>query len=106
MQEEISPEIFNHMVELAALELTPEEAAYLRAQLNKQLQAVHALQAIPLDEDTPIASHGVSYTPEISPAPRADEWHPDPNREDIIAQMPAVEDGYIVVPDIPHEELE
>lgn len=106
MQEEITPEIFNRIVELAALELSPQEAAYLRAQLNKQLQAVHALESIPLDEDTPIASHGVPYPPEISPALRPDVWQPDPHVQEIIAQMPETEDGYIVVPDIPHEALE
>ncbi len=106
MQEEITPEIFAHMVALAALELSPEEAEYLRAQLNKQLQAVRELQNIPLDEETPIASHGVPYTPESSPAPREDVWRPFPRPQDILAQAPETEDGYLVVPDIPHEALE
>ncbi len=106
MRDEITPEVFARIAALAALELDPEEAEYLRSQLNKQLQAVHELQAIPLDEATPVASHGVPYPPEISPQPRADEWHPYPNPQDILAQAPETEDGYIVVPDIPHEELE
>ncbi len=105
MQEEITPELFEHLVELAALELTPEEGEYLRAQLNKQLQAVHELQAIPLEEGIPPASHGVSYTPESSPPPREDAWKPYPNVEALLSQVPETEEGYIVVPDIPHEAL-
>ena len=106
MPEEITPEVFQHLVELAALELTPEESEYLRAQLNKQLQAVHQLQAIPLEEETPPASHGVPYPPESSPPPREDRWQPYPNVEALLSQVPETEDGYIVVPDIPHEALD
>jgi len=102
----ITPEIFNRLVELAALELSPDEAEYLRQELNNQLKAIHELEAIPLEADTPITSHGVPYTAEISAPIRQDEWLPHPHPEDILAQAPETEDGYIVVPDIPHEELE
>jgi aspartyl-tRNA(Asn)/glutamyl-tRNA(Gln) amidotransferase subunit C len=105
MTDHITPEIFNHIVELAALELDPEEAEYLRQELNNQLRAVHELEQIPLDENTPLASHGVTYTPETSPELRPDEWQPWPSPEEILAQAPDVDDGYIVVPDIPHTEL-
>jgi len=37
MADAITAEIFDHLVELAALELQPAEAEYLRAQLNSQL---------------------------------------------------------------------
>ena len=37
MSDPITPELFTHLVELAALELTPPEAEYLRGQLNGQL---------------------------------------------------------------------
>ena len=40
MAEEITAEIFDHLVELAALELEAKEAEYLRAQLNSQLKAI------------------------------------------------------------------
>jgi aspartyl/glutamyl-tRNA(Asn/Gln) amidotransferase C subunit len=105
MREEITPEIFNHMVELAALALSAEEAEYLRRELNNQLKAIHELERIPLDEDTPVASHGIAYTPETSPPARPDEWLPYPDPQAILAQAPELEDGYIVVPDIPHTEL-
>ena len=48
--------------------LSPEEAEYLRRQLNNQLKAIHELEAIPLDESLPVTSHGVPYTAAISPA--------------------------------------
>ena len=104
-QESISREVFDHIVRLAALELAEDEAEYLRGQLNKQLKAVRELGNIPLEEDTPLPSHGVPYTAEIRPAIRPDEWIPFPNPEKILEQAPETEDGYIVVPEIPHEEL-
>ncbi len=106
MTEQINKETFAHLVDLAALQLTAEEAEYLRQQLNNQLNAVHELEAIPLDEDAVITSHGVSFTAEISSAPRADVWLPYPNPQTILDQAPQVEDGYIIVPEIPHTDLE
>ena len=106
MSDPITQETFAHLVDLAALEMDPAEAEYLRQQLNNQLNAIQELEAIPLEEDVPITSHGVPYTPAISPAPRADTWHPYPNPEDILGQAPQAEDGYIIVPDIPHTNLE
>ncbi|HZD58581.1 MAG TPA: Asp-tRNA(Asn)/Glu-tRNA(Gln) amidotransferase subunit GatC [Anaerolineales bacterium] len=103
---QISPELFNHLVALAALELPPEEAEYLRRELNNQLKAIHELEAIPLDPETQATSHGVPYTPAITPTIRPDEWIPHPNPQDILEQAPEVEDRYILVPDIPHTELE
>jgi Asp-tRNA(Asn)/Glu-tRNA(Gln) amidotransferase C subunit len=66
MNDSISPELFLRLVELAALELSPAEAEYLRRELNNQLKAIHELEAIPLDETTPI-THGVPYTPQTTP---------------------------------------
>lgn len=105
MTDEITPELFNHLVELAALELTPSEAEYLRRELNNQLKAIHELEAIPLDPNTPVASHGVPYTPETSPAIREDVNIPYPDPANLLNAAPETEDGYIVVPDIPHEKL-
>jgi len=105
MSDEISPELFNHLVELAALELDAEEAEYLRAQLNNQLKAIHELETIPLDPSTPVASHGVPYTLASSPALRADELAAYPDPAGLVSRAPELQDGYIVVPDIPHQEL-
>jgi aspartyl/glutamyl-tRNA(Asn/Gln) amidotransferase C subunit len=105
MSDEITPELFDRLVELAALELTPEESDYLRTQLNNQLKSIRELEAIPIPPETVPASHGVPYTPATSAPLRTDEWSawPDPAR--IIAQAPETEDGFVVVPDIPHEKL-
>lgn len=105
MTDAITPEIFDHLVRLAALELEPEEAEYLRRELNSQLKAIHELESIPLDPETKITSHGVPYTQEITPPVRADEWLPFEASEEILHQAPEMEDGYIIVPDIPHTDL-
>ena len=106
MTDEINTEIFEHLVELAALALEPTEGEYLRHQLNNQLKAIHELEAIPLDPGVPLASHGVPYSLANSPAMRSDAWHPYPNPEEILSQAPELEDGYIIVPDIQHTQLE
>ncbi len=107
MADQITPELFAHLVRLAALELTPQEAEYLRRELNRQLEAIHLLEATPIPPETPITSHGVPYT-RASRAPlRDDRWRPYRNREALLAQAPEIDaEGYVRVPDIPHEELE
>lgn len=105
MAEAITAEIFDHLVELAALELEPDEAEYLRAQLNSQLTAIRELEAMAIDPGVGITSHGVPYTPEISAAPRADTVSPSDLADAILKQAPEVDGRYLVVPDIPHTEL-
>ena len=105
MSDEITPELFAHLVELAALELTPEESEYLRGQLNSQLKAIRELERISVPDDVPAAAHGVAFPPEISPALRADETRPSSEAEKILKQAPEAEEGYFVVPDIPHADL-
>lgn len=90
MNDIITQEIFAHLADLAALELNADEAEYLRQQLNQQIQSIHELAAIPLEEDIKITSHGVPYTPEISPELRDDTWQPYPHPEDILGQAPQV----------------
>lgn len=106
MTDSITPEMFAHLVNLAALELSPEEGEYIRQQLNNQLKAIHELAAIPLDDSLPLTSHGVPYTAAISQPPREDAWLPAPNPAEILAQAPQFDEGYIIVPDIPHAKLE
>ncbi len=106
MSEPISVETFNHLVGLAALELDAGQAEYLRRELNNQLKSIHELEAIPLDDAVQTTSHGVPYTAETSPSLREDVWLPNANPEEILAQAPDTQDGYIVVPDIPHTTLE
>ncbi|MEL7591894.1 MAG: Asp-tRNA(Asn)/Glu-tRNA(Gln) amidotransferase subunit GatC [Anaerolineaceae bacterium] len=105
MSETITREVFNHLVDLAALQLSEDQAEYLRGQLNNQLKAINELAAIPIDADVPINLHGVPFESASSATPREDVWHKYPDAEGILNQAPQVEDGYIVVPDIPHTEL-
>lgn len=105
MGEEITREIFDHIVGLAALELSTEEGEYLRRELNNQLTAIHELEQIPIGEQVTITSHGVPYTMDISPSARDDEWLPFDSTDEILEQAPESEERYIVVPEIPHTEL-
>ena len=105
MTEEITPELFQHLVELAALELSVEEGEYLRKQLNNQLMAIHELESVPLDPTTPIASHGVPYTHSNSQSIREDLILSYPSPEKLLTGAPEINDNYFVVPDIPHQNL-
>jgi aspartyl-tRNA(Asn)/glutamyl-tRNA(Gln) amidotransferase subunit C len=105
MAGDITPELFGHLVELAAFELPGDQAEYLRAELNKQLESIHELEAIPLEEDVPITSHGVPYPPAISPVPEEDTVRPFAHPDQILAQSPRSQEGYFIVPDIPHTDL-
>ena len=105
MSDEITPDLFIHLVELAALELSAEEGEYLRNELNNQLKAIHELESIPLDPATPIASHGVPYTPVTSPLIREDKIHVFSKVGTLLDVAPELDENYIVVPDIPHQEL-
>lgn len=102
----ISSEIFRRLVRLAALELDDEEAEYLRRELNQQLQAIRDLESIELPTDLPITSHGVPYSSETRPGLRQDRAEPSDKADAILEQVPEVEERFIVVPDIPHTELE
>ena len=106
MTDEITPDLFEHLVELAAFAFDPEEADYLRRELNNQLKAIHQLEAVPLETDVTITLHGVTYTRETQPALREDTWEPCDNPDEILEQAPQVEDRYIIVPDIPHTKLD
>jgi len=106
MSEKITPEIFKKLARLASLELGEEEAEYLRGELNHQLISIEVLDAISIDEQVESAAHGVPYTKENSPQPRPDVARTDKHRKAIMDQAPETEEGYFVVPDISHEELE
>ena len=104
--EEITPELFAHLVHLAQFELSPEEAEYLRRELNRQLDAIHKLERIPLADDVPVTSHGIPYQPQDRAPLREDTPRPFPHPERLLALAPKEEDGYFVVPDAETEALE
>jgi len=105
MSDPITVDIFDHLVGLAALELSSEQAEYLRAQLNHQLKVIEELKAIPLDDSVTINLRGVPYETSNSSLPREDIWKPYPDPASILAQAPQVDEGHIIVPDIPHTTL-
>jgi aspartyl/glutamyl-tRNA(Asn/Gln) amidotransferase C subunit len=104
--DQITPELFDHLVELAALELTKDEAEYLRRELNNQLKAIDELAAIPIPEGTPLARHGVPYEAAIRPLLREDAAQSSGLADAILKQAPQTDANYIAVPEIPHEELD
>ena len=106
MTDEITPELFERLAELAALELSADDSEYLRRQLNSQLKAIHELARIPVADGIPPAAHGLTYSPDLRPALRADAPFLDPAlAARILAQAPEMEDGYFVVPEIPHTDI-
>jgi aspartyl-tRNA(Asn)/glutamyl-tRNA(Gln) amidotransferase subunit C len=106
MADRINPEDFKRLAELASLELPEDEAEYLRKELNNQMVSIEVLESIPIEADTGAAAHGLPYSEYNSPVPREDVAKSNPDREDILKGAPELEDGYIVVPDISHEELD
>lgn len=106
MKERISRETFDHLVRLAELELTPQDAEYLYNELNNQVSSIEQLQAIPLDEDVPINLRGVTFSPEISQPLREDVWQPFADTRLILGQVPDLIDDQISVPETPHKTLE
>jgi aspartyl/glutamyl-tRNA(Asn/Gln) amidotransferase C subunit len=106
ISDQITPEIFKYLVDLASFELEPDNQDYLRQQLNHQLKAIHELAEIPLTEDIPASLHGVEYSKEQRPPIREDQPSPFDAIQELTCQIPQFEDGYVVVPDIPHQTLE
>ena len=75
-------------------------------EMDNFLAAFYDFMNHQLEVDTPVTSHGVPYTSAISSEIREDEWIPYPDPGGIVEQAPESADGYIVVPDIPHEDLD
>ena len=104
MSDEITRELFDHLAELAALELNDAESEALRRQLNNQLNVIHELAQIDVT-GVPAAAHGVPYPPHVRQPLRADEASPRADPDALLALAPELDERYIVVPDIPHTEL-
>jgi aspartyl/glutamyl-tRNA(Asn/Gln) amidotransferase C subunit len=102
----IPREVFDHLVDLAAFELAEDEKTYLHEQMNHQLDAIRELEAIPLPENLAITTHGVEYGKDGKSALRNDTWIACENTNEILEQAPDLQNGYIVVSDIPTTELE
>ena len=105
MKEEINSQVFDHLVSLAALKLTSQEAEYLRGQMNQQLQVIHEMEQIPIEEELEISSHGVALTPANSSGLREDEIDPLKPKLNLEKIAHDVKDNFIIVPEIPHHKI-
>lgn len=105
MKEEIDIQLFERLVSLAAMELTAEEAVYLRGQMNQQLNVIQELDQIPADDTLEISTHGVEYTQANSMSPREDALDPLKPKLNLEKFAPDVKENFIIVPEIPHQKL-
>jgi aspartyl-tRNA(Asn)/glutamyl-tRNA(Gln) amidotransferase subunit C len=88
-----------HVARLSRLELSPEERAKFREQLGEILAYVRRLEALDLT--------GVAPTAHVRPMAnvlRDDDVRPSLTQEEALANAPAVEQGYFVVPPVITEE--
>ena len=106
MNERIDKETFDHLVDLAAIALTENEAQYLRRELNKQINIIQEMAAVAVDDEILLTTHGIQYTPMLSPEIRKDIRQPSDKASAIMSQVPESQDGYILVPQTPHTDLE
>jgi len=80
---------------LSRLELTDDERALFRVQLGGILESFQRVAALDLSAE-PDAAHAGPAAGVL----RDDEVVPSLAREDVLANAPAVEDGYFVVPPV------
>jgi aspartyl-tRNA(Asn)/glutamyl-tRNA(Gln) amidotransferase subunit C len=80
---------------LGRLELTDDERTLFRAQLGGILESFQRVAALDLPVE-PIVAHPVR----VDAALRDDEVVPSLARDDVLANAPAAEDGYFVVPPV------
>jgi aspartyl-tRNA(Asn)/glutamyl-tRNA(Gln) amidotransferase subunit C len=84
-----------HVAKLARLELTPDEAASMQAQLDQILTHIDKLRELDLGPAAP-----ESQPPPDPPRTRADEPHPGLAHEAALANAPLKTRGQFVVPRI------
>ena len=106
MTESVSRDMFASLTRTAALDLNPDEAERLRAEMNRQMAVIRRLEAIPLEDDLTPAVHGNPYPESIRAELREDVPQDFENREGILEAVPRVRDGYIVSPDLNHRKLD
>ena len=95
MAQPISPDDVAHVARLARLDLTDEELVRFTGQLGAVLE--HAADIAALDiADVPPTAHPLPLTNVLRP----DEPQASLDREEVLAQAPATEDGRFRVPRI------
>lgn len=101
----IDDTLFQNLMQTAALKLSAEEAALLKKELNNRMKIIRQLDSVPLPEEIEPVIHGNPYPPQIRCELREDICAPFDNASEITTQAPAVLDGYIVSPDVPHRRI-
>ena len=105
MEEVINREVFEELAKTGEIIFSPEEAEAMRDEMNRQMDIIRQLEAIPLEDDITPVIHGNPYPGTVRCPLRTDEWIPFPCPDDIIAQFPISLDRYIVSPDVFHQKL-
>ncbi len=91
----IDDRVVAHVARLSRLELTDEERTMFRAQLGSILEHFRQLDALDLSGVAPTA-HALGAANVL----REDVPEPCLSREEALANAPAAEDGYFVVPPV------
>ncbi|MBJ69182.1 MAG: Asp-tRNA(Asn)/Glu-tRNA(Gln) amidotransferase GatCAB subunit C [Acidimicrobiaceae bacterium] len=99
MTEPISEKEVSHVAHLARLRLSQEELQRFTKQLGAVLEHAKDVEALQLDGVEPM-----SHPLPMENVTRKDEVHEMLDREDILAQAPAAEDGRFQVPQILGEQ--
>ena len=105
MEEIISREVFEELAQTGQITFSQEEAENLRSEMNRQMDIIRQLEAIPLEDNIDPVVHGNPYPASIRCPLRTDDWIPFSCPDEIIAQVPRSRDRYIVSPDVFHQKL-
>ena len=105
MQEVIGKETFDELVRTGRIGTDPEEAEALRLEMNRQMDVIRQLEAIPLEDMVRPVIHGNPYPEALRCGLREDIVKPFENVSAIIHEAPLSRDGYIVSLDVAHQKI-
>lgn len=105
MDEVIGKELFDELAQTGGIRLSSGEAEDLREEMNRQMQIIRQLEAIPLDDQVRPVVHGNPFPPEVRCGLREDEWIRFSDPAAILGQAPASRDGYFISPDVLHQKI-
>jgi len=91
----LSPQEVEHIAKLARLELTDEQKARYREQLEAILEHVAKLQELDTKDVPPTASVSVGQMPL-----RTDEARPGLSRDELLKNAPKQDDGQFQIPPV------
>jgi len=91
----LTPQEVEHIAKLARLELTDEQKARYRRQLEAILEHVAKLQELDTKDVSPTASVSVGQMPL-----RADEPRPGLSKDDLLKNAPKQDDGQFQIPPV------